>query len=50
MAQERVCARHVIYKVIHVVRLIVSLSVPRFVPFHVSLLSLALLFPPLPGH
>ena len=31
--------------VIHVVRLICSLSVPRLVPFRVSLLHLALLFP-----
>ena len=36
--------------VIHVARLIVcSLFVPRLVPFRVSLLSLALLFPLLPG-
>ena len=35
--------------VIHVVRLICSLSVPRLVLFRVSLLSLALLLPLLPG-
>ena len=44
MAQECVCAHHPILMVIHVVHLIVcSLSVPRLVPFRVSLLSLALL-------
>ena len=49
MAQECVCGRYPIPMVIHVVRLIVcSLSVPSFVPFRVSLLSLALLFPLLP--
>ena len=48
MAQERVCPHHPILMVIHVVRLIdrlFSLSVPRVVPFRVSLLPLALLLP-----
>ena len=46
MAQECVGARHVIYMVIHVVRLSVPwLSVPHLVPFRVFLLSFLLLEP-----
>ena len=49
LAQVSARARHVIFMVIHVVRLIVcSLCVLRLVPFRVSFLSLALLFPLLP--
>ena len=49
MAQDYVCAHHPILMVIHDERLSVcSLSVPRFVPFRVSLLHLVLVFPLLP--
>ena len=47
MAQDCVCAHHPVLVVIYVERLVdrlFSLSVPRFIPFRVSLLSLALLF------
>ena len=49
-AQERVCAHHTILMVIHGERLMIvcPLSVPRLVPFRVSLLRLALFFPLLP--
>ena len=50
MAQVFARARHVMYMVIHVVRLSVDwLSVPILGPFRVSLLSLTHLFPLLPG-